>query len=165
MKSKRTICIDFDGVIHAYGEGWKDGSIYDKPVYGAFDFLDRLVADERFEVCIYSSRSKMDGGVVAMQEWLHRHGLDGDTLCGITFPTEKPAAWLTIDDRAFVFRGVWPSVEYLLEYQPWNRSPFKAEADVVDLRRIALDLDREGTDGGSLLRRIANSIEGTAQPE
>lgn len=38
-----TVAVDFDGVIHKYGRGWHDGSIYDGPVEGAFDALHELM--------------------------------------------------------------------------------------------------------------------------
>ncbi|MGH3586986.1 MAG: hypothetical protein ACRDQ0_11745 [Pseudonocardia sp.] len=38
-----TIAVDFDGVIHAYSEGWRDGSIYDPPVDGALGALYDLM--------------------------------------------------------------------------------------------------------------------------
>ena len=40
----------------------------------------------------------------------------------IKFPKHKPAAFLTIDDRCFVFRGFFgsdPSI--FLNFQPWNK--------------------------------------------
>ena len=40
---------------------------------------------------------------------------------GIKFPTKKPAAFLTIDDRAVCFKGEWPDPEKLLEFKPWNK--------------------------------------------
>lgn len=38
-----TIAVDFDGVIHAYGKGWSDGTIYDSPIRSAFYALDMLM--------------------------------------------------------------------------------------------------------------------------
>ncbi|MFB4275740.1 hypothetical protein ACBJ59_10645 [Nonomuraea sp. MTCD27] len=40
-----TIAVDFDGVIHTYGKGWHDGSIYDEPVPGALDALRSLMKE------------------------------------------------------------------------------------------------------------------------
>ncbi len=37
----------------------------------------------------------------------------------IRFPTKKPAAFLTIDDRCFRFDGVFPDVAELLDFKPW----------------------------------------------
>ncbi len=39
----------------------------------------------------------------------------------IKFPTEKPPAMVTIDDRGFRFEGVFPSPESLREMRPWNK--------------------------------------------
>jgi hypothetical protein len=38
---------------------------------------------------------------------------------GIT--AEKPAAWLTIDDRCFRFEGDFPSAEWIRRFRPWNK--------------------------------------------
>lgn len=121
--SKMIICIDFDGVIHSYDSGWKGvDNIPDPPVEGAFGAL--LEYCENFKVCIYSSRSKEPGGIFAMVEWFKKYGWpltkDGD-LEWLEFPTQKPPAWITIDDRAIQFNGVFPSSEEIKSFKPWNK--------------------------------------------
>ena len=44
-----------------------------------------------------------------------------EVLKKIGFPTHKPPAHLTIDDRAFRFVGTWPSLEEVANTQPWYR--------------------------------------------
>jgi len=87
-------------------------------------------ATEYFRVAIFSSRSNQPGGLNAMKAWLYYHfrGYWGahatqanDKLADIEWPTEKPAAFVTIDDRALTFTGVWPDVETLLAFKPWNK--------------------------------------------
>lgn len=46
---------------------------------------------------------------------------DFDTVFNIQFPTEKPPAMVTLDDRALTFTGVWPGMDTLLNFKPWNK--------------------------------------------
>lgn len=118
-QDRKTLCIDFDGVIHSYISGWKGPStIVDLPVPGALDWLDALIVSQQYEVCIYSSRSKDPGGVDAMKAWFEENEFSTDNL---SFPTEKPAAWLTIDDRAICFRGTFPSMLEIEHFKPWYK--------------------------------------------
>ncbi len=50
-----TIAIDFDGVIHEYSEGWKDGSIYDNFVTGALTAIEYFLSIG-YNVFIFSTR-------------------------------------------------------------------------------------------------------------
>lgn len=136
---KYIICCDFDGVLHSYTSGWKGATVIpDPPVAGAMRWVVSIVSDPRFELVVYSSRSKEQDGVMAMRGWLHRHlvehfqvaeGYDEKNALDladriffkIKFPTQKPAASMTIDDRAFCFRGQFPSEEWLLSFKPWNK--------------------------------------------
>ncbi len=127
--NKPILCLDFDGVIHSYSSGWKGAdNIPDPPVAGAMDFIRRAL--EHFKVAVYSSRSGQPDGIYAMRKWLRRHwleeGLAGDLEMEIEWPTEKPAALITIDDRAITFDGTWPSIDELKAFQPWNKRPFGA---------------------------------------
>lgn len=39
----------------------------------------------------------------------------------IGWPLFKPAAMVTIDDRALTFNGTWPAADGLLAFKPWNK--------------------------------------------
>src|SRR6266705_2946937 len=72
--SKPILCIDFDGVIHSYTTPWTNPeTISDGPVPGALRWLWK--ATEWFRVVIYSSRSKTNGGIDAMHNWLRSESL------------------------------------------------------------------------------------------
>jgi hypothetical protein len=128
--TKPILCLDFDGVIHSYTSGWKGADVIpDPPVPGALQFL--VDAMKHFRVAIFSSRSCQPGGITAMVQWLghwsvdEEHGMPGDFDHGawgaLEWPTEKPPAFLTIDDRAITFTGEWPGAEQLLLFKPWNK--------------------------------------------
>lgn len=122
MAGSKIICVDFDGVLHHYRTGWQGvDKITDTPVPGAIPFLIDLVSDPRFTCCIYSSRSKEEEGILAMRQWLLEYGLPPSVLREIQFPTQKPAAYMTIDDRAICFEGNFPTLEDLDAFQPWTR--------------------------------------------
>jgi hypothetical protein len=146
---KATICLDFDGVIHGYQSGWRGaGVIPDAPVPGAIDGILRLI-DAGYRVAIYSSRSGNLLGRRAMKRWLaHQMFLhfwrqgrasgswtvydveadywgDADEIVHhvIAWPWFKPAALLTIDDRAITFDGNWGAItpEMIQAFRPWNK--------------------------------------------
>lgn len=125
---KPTLCVDFDGVIHSYTSPWLGPEIIsDPPVPGALDWLTRTV--EHFNVVIYSSRSKVPEGIRAMKKWI---GDNDEALVNVlTFAHEKPAAFLTIDDRAICFEGDWSKLDpqELLRFKPWNKRDRTKSAD------------------------------------
>jgi hypothetical protein len=130
MTKKLILCLDFDGVIHSYVTGWKGANIVsDPPVEGAIEFLYKVI--EYFEVHIYSTRSNQPGGLEAMKTWLYNHESlwrkkqtvqprTSLSLC-LKWPTEKPSAFLTIDDRAITFNGIFPSVKEIFAFKPWYK--------------------------------------------
>lgn len=146
--SKPILCLDFDGVIHSYTSGWKGaGVIPDPPVPGALLFMYEAL--NHFEVNVFSSRSNQPHGIYAMRKWLRQHAIGGidegmfrddPNLCWleqIGWPIEKPAAFITIDDRALTFDGTWPSIEAIKAFKPWNKRP-RPEPDVRMLGEVPL---------------------------
>jgi hypothetical protein len=128
-----TICLDFDGCLHSYERGWQDGKIYGTLVSGFCEWAE--VAKEKFKLVIYSSRSKTQEGRDAMYDWLvpeiwqwAENRIGGSTLSAgdFEFAHEKPAAWLTIDDRTICFKGDWSAPELtpdaIRAFKPWNVS-------------------------------------------
>lgn len=116
---KPILCLDFDGVIHSYKSGWcGPDMIPDPPVEGAFYFIEDALKE--FHVVIHSSRSRYPEGIEAMKKWFDEWA--GTELTSkVEWATEKPPAFITIDDRAITFEGVWPSIERLKEFKPWNK--------------------------------------------
>ena len=129
MASKLILCVDFDGVIHSYQKGWQGGAIYGTATVGFFRWLSEALV--HFRVVIYSTRSKTPEGIEAMRTWLRTQWetqggpCDPDDLMDIEFANEKPITFLTIDDRAIRFDGVWAALdpEMLLAFKPWYQRP------------------------------------------
>ena len=93
---RKKLCLDFDGVLHAYSKGWHDGTIYDDPVPGAVEAV--LALHERYDIVISTCRQDLD----AIREWMIEH-------FGLRFlvTNEKPIAHLYLDDRGLHFDGDW----------------------------------------------------------
>lgn len=131
-----TVSVDFDGVLHSYKSPRDDAAtIPDEPVPGAIDWLARLMA--HFNVVISSSRNHQAGGITAMREWLLRNGLAWYLVDRIEFPLEKAPAFVHIDDRAMTFNGVFPTIDEILAFRPWNKRPATTTIPSEKIERIA----------------------------
>jgi len=157
MRGKPILCLDFDGVLHSYTSGWKGADVVpDEPVAGAAQFI--ADAQKHFSISVHSSRSSQPGGIDAMKKWLHKAiinaDLDGSVFDAIQWPTEKPPALITIDDRALTFMGTWPRMSELLAFQPWNKRPTGPTGD-FPLGRLNAD-----DDGGLKIGIAADKANG-----
>ena len=110
------IGIDFDGVIHKCSKGYYDGTIYDEPVEGAFEALQRI--SSKYTVIIYTAKAKPDRGLVngktgieLVWDWLKQHNMS-QFVSKVT--SEKPRAVCYIDDKAIEFTD-WSSCLSSLE--------------------------------------------------
>lgn len=131
--SKRTICVDFDGVIHSYTTPWvKAHIIPDAPVEGAIEWLSQMI--QHFEVVIFSTRCKTAAGRRAMRTWLQVHTGQSDFwwhtgrsgtrgLEEITYSCKKLPGLIYLDDRAVRFEGPgsFPSKDAIYRLRPWNK--------------------------------------------
>ena len=105
------IGVDFDGVIHKNSKGYHDGTVYDEPVEGAREALQKL--SEKYVVIVYSAKARKDRGLVNGQsgtqliwEWLKKYDLN-QYVSKVT--SQKPRAVAYIDDKGIKFDN-WDSV-------------------------------------------------------
>lgn len=111
-KDKKTVAIDFDGVIHRYSKGWYDGTAYDDAMPGAISAIKKLM--EEYTVYVFTTRD-----LAQVQDWFGRYGQQIPTQ--IIKPEEKywttrgvlglanhkVIAYVWVDDRALRFTGDW----------------------------------------------------------
>lgn len=117
---KLTICVDFDGVVHLYKSGWKGiDVILDDAHEDAWRALGEYV--EHFHVNIYSARSAEQAGIDAMKKWFKDRGCPEDIFNKLIFADKKPTAHIYLDDRGWQFNGLFPSVEAIKTFKPWNK--------------------------------------------
>lgn len=107
VSDMQNICVDFDGCIHSYENGWQQGKLYGTVVPGFFKWaLERQID---FKVNVYSSRSSDDTLRVAMKDWIYdnyKKEYNNNNL-KLYFPVKKPPSIVYIDDRGYRFNGSW----------------------------------------------------------
>ena len=95
---RKTIAIDFDGVIHQYSRGWCDGSCYDRPMEGSIEALKKL--KRRYKIIIFTARDDLE----AVECWFEDHMGWAPEITN-----KKPKAFVYIDDRAIRFTN-WKDI-------------------------------------------------------
>lgn len=99
--SKRTICLDFDGVIHSYRTPWCGAEIIpDPPIHGCREAIAEL--RQRYRVVVHSARCASEAGTEAIRAYLATHGIEVDEVSRF-----KPPASIYVDDRGLKFDGDW----------------------------------------------------------
>ena len=102
--ARRTICIDFDGVICAYGKkGWNEGKVSGNVIEGAFEGLVTL-EEAGFKVVILTARKRTIKKVIA---WMKEQGFSHLEVTNV-----KPSAIAYIDDRGIRFTSWRDIVNY-----------------------------------------------------
>ncbi len=127
---KPTICLDFDGVIHAHLSGWKGPAvIQDPPVSGAREAIKAL--RENCVIVVFSGRCASVEGRAAIWCWLKHHKIKVD---GVT--EHKPVASVFVDDRAVQFKGDWKqTIKDVHSFKQWQDEWKARRAAVRRLRR------------------------------
>jgi len=119
----KTICIDFDGVIHNSYSGYKDGTCYGDMVPGADTALEAIAS--LYKVVVLTVKARPDRpliggktGKVLVAEWLEKHKLM-QYVSEIT--SLKPAAKYYIDDKGITFKQNWPEILYAVILERFNK--------------------------------------------
>ena len=96
---RKTICIDFDGVIAKYN-GWKGPSSFGKPIKGAKEFL-KVIKGAGFKIVIFTLRP-----INKIREWLKKYNFIKPDL----ITSSKVPALVYVDDRGLKFDGCFDSL-------------------------------------------------------
>jgi 5'(3')-deoxyribonucleotidase len=91
ISSKKTIALDFDGVIAEYKKGWFDKGIFGQPIDGAKEAIKNLL--EQYHVVIFTCRHH-----ALVKKWLLLQHFPNLEVTNI-----KPGAVQYIDDRSYKF--------------------------------------------------------------
>jgi hypothetical protein len=125
------IAIDVDGPLHAY-VAWKGPTVLDGgPVPGAMQAIADYTA-AGYEVHIVSSRLATRQAICGWMLDVLGEEKAGEVMRNVKFSINKPQAILTIDDRVWLFRGVWPTADQVKAFRPWRsyNEPETAEPDM-----------------------------------
>lgn len=130
MKKKKTICIDFDGVIAQYQE-WQGEDKFGAPVPGVQSALSTL-RKQGYRVIIFTTREVTDG----LKQYLKENGIEYDYINENPDQPKnsnhgKPIADLYVDDRTVCFRGNWKyTLEDIAYFKPWQKSKKEEEEEM-----------------------------------
>jgi len=148
---KPILCVDFDGVIHSYKSPWINArTITDPPVFGAISFLIRSLEEFNVAIYSSRSKYIGGRNAMKkwLMNWFSHEAIrEEDSIIidfinqfafadpwqdevnfaskkfinYLHFPLFKPAAFITIDDRAICFKGIFPDLLELKKFKPWNK--------------------------------------------
>lgn len=122
MAKKKTICIDFDGVLADYSEGYQGEDKFGDMVPNA-DNGTAILKKKGFTIIIYTTRPAND----ALKNWLKENNITYDYI------NENPdqpksaegcklIADIYLDDRGIQFRGNWEWImRDIAEFTPWSK--------------------------------------------
>ena len=114
-KKRKTIAIDFDGVIHDASNGWGDGTCYGSPLPGSIDSI--IALSKIYDIVIFTAKAKSDRPLVngktgkdLVKEWLSKYNI---LECVNDVTSEKPRAELYIDDNGYRFINWDDTIDFI----------------------------------------------------
>lgn len=118
---QKTICIDFDGVIHDYSNGWQGEDVFGQMIPNA-DIGTSVLKQKGWTVIIFTTRKKTD----ELEKWLKEHNIAYDYINENPRQPEntssKIIADVYLDDRGICFRGRRDSwlMREIIEFESWQ---------------------------------------------
>jgi hypothetical protein len=117
VTSRRTIAVDFDGVIAEY-DGWKGRGVLGLPRKDVIEALHELHA-EGWKIVIHTTRGKKEVGPYLVQHGIPHHEINRNSdyrTLGV-----KPVADVYWDDRAFFYSGdARRDIQLIRQFRTWS---------------------------------------------
>ena len=117
----KTICIDFDGVLHDYSKGWQGVDVFSSAIDGASEGTHTL-KEAGWTIIVFTTRNDTP----ALRKWLADNDIAFDY---INYNPNQPVgsekgkliADVYLDDRALCFRGDWGvTPNRVISFCPWQ---------------------------------------------
>lgn len=125
-KPPKSICIDFDGVIHDYSRGWQGIDVFDKVLPGASEATHRL-HNAGYMIIIHTTRNDSP----ALREFLNKNDISFEYINynpyqPIGSEHGKIKADIYLDDRGVCFTGNWDdAINQILNFKTWQQDYWK----------------------------------------
>lgn len=132
-KHKKTIAIDFDGVLADYKKGYQGKDVFGDVVEGASS-ATKVLKENGWRIIIYTTRPATD----ALKNWLNVNEITYDYINeNPDQPKEsegcKLIADIYVDDRGIQFNGNWKcTIQEIPEFNPWCNT---LKDELKDMRR------------------------------
>lgn len=149
-----TICLDFDGVLHKYSNGYQDGEIYDPPTDGMVGAVKAILAAEA--AFVLTARRNLED----VADWLRGAGLPavapklGDEhVPNVRFWNSRNILLVTnrklparhyVDDRAVLFAGDWNATLATLGIERPEPEECDVAGDIIAAVRVLHPQDELG---------------------
>lgn len=120
MSKRRTICVDFDGVIADYTKGFQGRGVFGDPLPNTALILNKLRING-WKIIIFTTRSEVD----ELTKYLAKNQIPYDEINKNSDNPPgtnkgKPIAEVYLDDRALTFTGDWvETYRQILDFKPW----------------------------------------------
>lgn len=141
MSYKKTICIDFDGVINSYENGFQGKGKFDDPVPGCAEAIQNL-KQAGHTIIIHTCRTEVHD----IRNYLLDHNIPFDYF---NFNPEnrefdlnatKPLADIYIDDKALNFGGSWKGMVHKVEnFETWLKTDSKRPTMNIEICGYKVD--------------------------
>jgi len=136
-KKNKTLCFDFDGVIHSYVSGWKCAAVAnDEPVKGIKELIDKLIKIG-YRIVIFSSRCQSGDGICCIIDYCMKYKIMFHEIAAF-----KPPCYLTIDDRALCFNGneIDSLIDKIESFVPWyKKETIKNKYENISNEKLLID--------------------------
>jgi hypothetical protein len=132
---KKTICIDFDGVIHDYSQGWQGEDVFGQMIPNA-DTATQVLKKKGWQIIIFTTRKKTK----KLEDWLQEHKIAYDHINENPdqpeHSSDKIVADVYLDDRGICFRGRWDEwlIREILDFEPWQEQEKKRMESLANFK-------------------------------
>jgi hypothetical protein len=108
---KKSIAIDFDGVINPYTKGWQGPGVFEDPSQECVAAIKKLHTN--YTIIIHTAREQTEFDRI--REYLLKHDIEHDEMFEAKGSRSKPIADVYLDDRAVTFNGNWDAAILKIE--------------------------------------------------